>query len=70
MLWDITAKQRIVDEHRPGLNGPGGHPGCNVCDAGVRSCGCVGSGHWPCLTMRLLALPYASHHDYRKEWRP
>ena len=24
----------------------------------------------PCRTLRLLALPYASHPDYRKEWRP
>ncbi|MFI6604798.1 DUF6221 family protein [Nonomuraea sp. NPDC050536] len=22
-----------------------------------------------CETLRLLALPYASHHEYRKEWR-
>jgi hypothetical protein len=24
----------------------------------------------PCWTARLLALPYASHPDYREEWRP
>lgn len=23
---------------------------------------------WPCPTLRLLALPYSSHPDYRKEW--
>ena len=23
-----------------------------------------------CPTLRLLALPYAYHHDYREEWRP
>jgi hypothetical protein len=22
------------------------------------------------LTLALLALPYADHHDYRPEWRP
>jgi hypothetical protein len=22
------------------------------------------------LTLALLALPYAAHHDYRQEWRP
>ncbi|TDD37855.1 hypothetical protein E1287_07300 [Actinomadura sp. KC06] len=26
--------------------------------------------HWPVQTLRLLALPYASHPDYRPEWRP
>lgn len=25
---------------------------------------------YPCHTLRLLALPYASHKDYREEWRP
>jgi hypothetical protein len=24
----------------------------------------------PCRTLRLLALPYADHPDYREEWRP
>lgn len=24
----------------------------------------------PCDTLRLLALPYASHREYRKEWKP
>jgi hypothetical protein len=25
---------------------------------------------YPCRTLRLLALPYAEHPDYREEWRP
>lgn len=25
---------------------------------------------WPCATLRLLAMPYADHPDYREEWRP
>jgi hypothetical protein len=25
---------------------------------------------WPCLTLRLLALPYADRPGYREEWRP
>lgn len=70
VLREIQAKRRILDEHQPGHPGPGGRPGCAVCDIGARSCGCMGSGHYPCLTVRLLALPYASHPEYRKEWRP
>ena len=27
-------------------------------------------GREDCTTLRLLALPYASHPDYRDEWRP
>lgn len=25
---------------------------------------------WPCPTLRLLAVRYAKHDDYREEWRP
>jgi hypothetical protein len=32
---------------------------------------CAGCGHpEPCPTLRLMALPYADHPDYREEWRP
>jgi hypothetical protein len=32
----------------------------------------MGGNHWsyPCDTLKLLALPYADHPDYRDEWRP
>lgn len=26
--------------------------------------------HSDCATLKLLALPYASHSDYREKWRP
>lgn len=26
------------------------------------------AGVWPCLTVRLLALPYFGHPDYQQEW--
>jgi hypothetical protein len=39
---------------------------CMACDVQGQ-----GEGpHYPCLTLRLLALPYADHADYRQEWRP
>jgi hypothetical protein len=25
---------------------------------------------WPCLTLRLVALPYSGHPDYIEDWRP
>jgi len=28
------------------------------------------SHSWPCLTLRLLALPYADHPDYDPAWAP
>lgn len=31
--------------------------------------GCREDG-WPCMTLRILALPHADHHDYDGTWRP
>jgi hypothetical protein len=31
--------------------------------------GCREDG-WPCMTLRILALPHADHHDYDDAWRP
>jgi hypothetical protein len=32
---------------------------------------CLGCGHpEPCPTLRLMALPFADHPDYREDWRP
>jgi len=31
--------------------------------------GCRDDG-WPCMTLRILALPHADHHDYNSTWRP
>lgn len=59
VLAEVEAKRRIADEH-----GPNEYGLCDVCvlnDDARRA---------PCPTLRLLALPYASHPDYRQEWRP
>lgn len=72
LLADVEAKRRIVDEHgqrevasldketwgRPYLV-------CRRCAVGDRQV------VHPCTTLRLLALPYAGHPDYRaEEWAP
>jgi Family of unknown function (DUF6221) len=31
--------------------------------------GCRDDG-WPCMTLKILALPHADHHDYDEIWRP
>ena len=61
---EVKAKRRLLDLHEPAeteyIDG-------DVCMA----CTAVGDGpHYPCLTLRLLALPYTDHPDYREEWRP
>lgn len=65
MLAECEAKRRIVEAHKPyrriyGL-------GCDVC-LQPRHLPADAPG-WPCLTLRLLALPYADHPDYQQEWR-
>jgi hypothetical protein len=65
VLADCESKRRIVALHSPPL-GAGPTPWCRECshDGDVESV-------WvdvPCPTLRLLALPYASHPDYRPEW--
>jgi hypothetical protein len=50
---ECEAKRRIVELHRAKDNGFCTH--CNW--------------KWPCVTLRLLALPYADHPDYQPEWR-
>lgn len=59
MLAECEAKRQIISVHR----------GSHECPSDDSDC-----GWWApadvCPTLRLLALPYASHPDYREEWRP
>lgn len=56
VLREVEAKRRLLDLHRPDSDD---RPECGTC----------GPRH-PCSTLRLLALPYADHDDYREEWTP
>jgi hypothetical protein len=74
VLAEVDAKRRILDLHAI-VDGY-----CSVCshtemvehwDGENETYGeeRISQG-WPCLTVRLLALPYASRDGYREEWRP
>ncbi|MER6533001.1 DUF6221 family protein [Streptomyces sp900105755] len=64
---EIDAKRRIMECHESW-----------VADNGDTICGRCGrehvdgrpGGHFPCQTLRLIALPYADRPGYREEWRP
>jgi hypothetical protein len=63
VLAECEAKRRIVETHPIYPDGdqhdcPGPWPGYQ--DA----------PNEPCPTLRILALPYADHPDYRESWRP
>ncbi|MCR6706565.1 MAG: DUF6221 family protein [Cellulomonas sp.] len=60
MLAESEAKRRIVEECRASVERVDFWYGQG--DQDVSSL--------PARTLRLLALPYATHADYREEWRP
>lgn len=63
VLAEVAAKRQIAEQHRPVGYG-------DVC---LSYCHTRAPGQpqtWPCLTLRLLALPYAGHREYRPEWAP
>lgn len=65
MLAECAAKRRIVELHvRSAKDG-------HICPSS-RGDGTLWSflDDPACDTLRLLALPYADHSDYREEWRP
>lgn len=70
VLAEVEAKRRILDEHRPIVDGdrdpawpPPGH--CAECWSPKHE-----DYHpWPCRIVRLLALSYADHEDYREVWK-
>ncbi len=74
MLWDITGKQMILRMHNVWSEVYPDQPD----DADRRCVGCGFNGIEEeitpdiddCPVLRALALPYYSHRDYRKEWRP
>ena len=64
-LAECKAKRRLVALH-PTFIYTDEEPGFNV---ELNDHPCPG-GMAPCLTLRLLALPYADHPDHDERWRP
>jgi hypothetical protein len=57
VLREVVAKRRLLEGHGPD-------------ECLVPCCLCGRGEDYPCTTMRLLALPYADHANYREEWKP
>jgi hypothetical protein len=55
------ALRRVVELHGPAMA---------YCSSGVWEDTTHAEIDEPCETLRLLALPYVDHPDYREEWRP
>lgn len=67
VLREVEAKRRIVECHEP-WTAANGDIICGRC--GREHIDGRPGGHFPCQTLRLLALRYADHPSYREEWRP
>ncbi len=76
VLAEVAAKRRIVELHSNAGGGMGHDPpGGDYYGDFPSACLTCGTPDeyavsWPCTTLRLLALPFADHPDYRSEWAP
>ncbi|MFD9276905.1 DUF6221 family protein [Streptomyces mirabilis] len=72
VLREVEAKRKLVELHGPVILRGG--PGAKYFDTTTVCCSCeppqFPEHAFPCPTLRLLALPYADHPDYRSEWAP
>ena len=67
VLAEVEAKRQLLDLHEPGEMEYVDGDVCMVCEN--TDVGDEGP-FYPCRTLRLLAMPYADHPDYREEWKP
>lgn len=66
-LREADTKQRLLDLHTPDREHPEWCAACREAETGWE----YGvPAEFPCGTLRLLALAYAAHPDYRPEWAP
>lgn len=67
-LRDIEAKRKILALHKPEINKLNGQPCCHECGDWNDSFDTL-VGPWPCMTVRLLAVPYSGTPGYDEAWR-
>jgi hypothetical protein len=72
VLAEVEAKRRILDEHYVAQGTVGGQAlmVCTRCSDYIERGEIFKAEAAPCKTLKLLALPYADHDDYREEWKP
>jgi hypothetical protein len=73
VLREVEAKRQVLKLHERATLRAGG--GAKYFDTTTVCRSCEPSYQfpelsWPCTTLRLFALPYADHPEYRDDWRP
>lgn len=74
VLASCVSKRLIIAAHRdvgPGFDGRA-EPDNQIKTHACSTCGQYDQYaiSWPCYTLRVLALDWADHPSYRREWRP
>lgn len=73
VLTSCLVKRLIIAAHRDNGRGVEHRPGSDALVASTCST-CGRSDHravaWPCYTLRVMALDWEEHPDYRGAWRP
>jgi hypothetical protein len=69
VLAECDARRQIVQLHE-GATAYDGVDYCTVCSNVDRTGLDTDLEPMPCETLRLLAVPYADHPDWRPEWKP
>jgi hypothetical protein len=75
VLADVEAKRLLLEGHEPKRMPTEQEPGnpsvwiYGICCAAEEDDE-GGYELWPCRHVRLLAMPFADHPDYREEWKP
>ena len=78
LIADCDAKRQIVEMHLPYTDSVYNYTTCGTCGPGIESWEMAEDLHgnadawwsYPCPTLRLLALVYVDHPDYREVWKP
>jgi hypothetical protein len=70
VLAEVDAKRELIKLHKSAKLSylPSRERGCVTCSTAQAWDAQANEAN--CQTLRLLALPYADHADYRDEWRP
>jgi hypothetical protein len=72
-LAEVEARRQLVDwifDTAHGIDGEWGHSH-SAADIRAGKCSCLSAGNWAAVEpLRLLALPYSQHADYRPRFAP
>ena len=70
VLAEVEAKRRIIALHRNLISTRAGYWCARCLRVGIGDAEWNQDAAWPCLSVRLLAVPLSDNPDYEEAWRP